>query len=37
MKLEEIETAALESKKKRVDLVAIQHEDEDDKLSDAED
>lgn len=37
LKPEEIEKAALESKKKRDDLVAIQHEDEDDKLSDAED
>ena len=37
LKPEEIEKAALESKKKRDDFVAIQHEDEDDKLSDAED
>ena len=37
LKPEEIEKAALESKKKRDDLVAIQHEDEDNKLSDAED
>ncbi len=37
LKPEEIEKAALESKQMRDDLVAIQHEDEDDKLSDAED